>query len=165
MKDKTRSEEKGPMKDNPMSEMADQVAKNCEQVLRSGLKLQQEAGQWWNNLLNQAPAAQDWQKRLTNFASVANGVMPAAQKQMEELMDLMEKNSHAGAELLKKAVEAAQTPVLADSQTKWMEVWTSSLAAAKSAAQAITQINMRGVDSCIDFIRQNTEMTRVPKTA
>jgi len=57
--------------------------------------------------------------------------------------------------------------VLADSQTKWMEVWTSSLGAAKVAAEAITQINMRGIDSCIDFIRQNTEITqiRVPKTA
>ncbi|SPE60761.1 conserved hypothetical protein [Verrucomicrobia bacterium] len=161
MKDKTGSEEKEPMKDqtNAMSELAEQAVKNYEQALRSGLKLQQEASQWWSNCFNQNPSGQDWQKR---WAGVANGLMPAAQKRMEEVVDLVEKNSQAGGELIKKAVEAAQTPVLADSQAKWVDVWTSSLGAAKSSAQAITQINVRGIDSCIEFIRQTTE---IPKTA
>ena len=155
-------------KENPMSDVTEQVVKNWEQAVRSGLKLQQEAGQWWSNMLNQAaPNAQDWQKRFTCISSVANGVMPTAQKRMEEMMDLMEKNSQTGTELFKKAAEAVQTPVLADSQTKWMDVWTSSLGAAKAAAEDITQISARGIDSCIDFIRQNTEIAeiRVPKTA
>jgi len=108
MKDKPGNEKKGPMKqENPMTEVAAQVVKNCEQALRSGLKAQQEAGQWWSNLLNQAPSPQDWQKRYASFAGLTNGVLPTAQKRMEEVIELMEKNTQTGAELFKKAVEAA----------------------------------------------------------
>jgi len=46
-------------------------------------------------------------------------------------------------------------------------VWTSSLGAFRSNAEALTQINTRVIDSMIDFARKNTEVTevRVPRTA
>lgn len=170
MKEKTAPEGPETKTDKekvPVFDLADQAMKNCEQAVRTGLKLQQEAGQWWVGLFNQCASAQDWQKRFTNVASVANGVMPAVQKRMEEVLDLMETNSQTGAELMKKAVDATQTPVVAESQTKWMEFWTSSLGAVRSNAEALTQINTRAIDSWIDFVRQNTEVTqiRMPKTA
>jgi hypothetical protein len=158
-------EERGPEK--PVSEMADQALKNYEQALRTGLKLQEEAVRWWSGLLNQTAGSQDWQRRFTSLTSLANGVMPAAQKRMEEVLDLMEKNGQTGADLVKKAVDAAQTPVIAESQAKWMDFWTSSLGAVRTNAEALTQIQTRTIDSWIDFVRQNTEVTeiRVPKTA
>jgi len=78
----------------------------------------------------------------------------------------MEKNGRTGAELMKKAVDAAQTPAIAESQAKWMDFWTSSMGAVRSNAEAVTQISTKAIDSWIDFIRENTEVTeiRVPKT-
>jgi len=154
-------------KEKPAAEMAEKAMRNYEQALRTGVKLQEEAGRWWTTMLNQTTSAQDWQKRVTNLTSVANGVMPVAQKRMEEVMELMEKNSRTGAELMKKAVDAAQSPAIAESQAKWIEVWTSSLGAVRSNAEALTEINTRVIDSWIDFARKNTEITevRVPRTA
>jgi len=153
--------------EKPAAEMAEKAMKNYEQALRTGVKLQEEAGRWWTTMLNQTTSAQDWQKRMTNLTSMANGVMPVAQRRMEEVMELMEKNSRTGAELMKKAVDAAQTPAIAESQSKWIEVWTSSLGAVRSNAEALTEINTRVIDSWIDFARKNTEITevRVPRTA
>jgi hypothetical protein len=98
---------------------------------------------------------------------MANTLMPLAQRRMEEVMSLVEKNGRTSAELMKKAVDAAQTPVIAESQAKWMEFWTSSMGAARSNAEALAQISTRTFDSWIDFIQKNTEVTeiRVPKTA
>ena len=170
MKEKTGIDEKEVRAEGtkaPMFDLADQAMKNYEQAVRTGLKLQQEAGQWWSGLLNQSVTAQDLQKRFTNVTEVANKVMPTVQKRMEEVLDLVEKNTQTGGELVKKAVEAAQTPVIADSQSQWIEFWTSSLGAIRSNTEALTQIHNRTIDSWIDFVRQNTEVTqiRVPKTA
>jgi hypothetical protein len=159
--------EKETMKDRmkPMSEMADTAMKNYEQAIRTSLKLQEEAGRWWSSMLNQTAMAQDWQKRVSNVTGMANSLMPIAQKRMEEVMSLMEKNSRTGAELMKKAVDAAQTPAIAESQAKWMEFWTSSMGAVRSNAEAVTQISSKAIDSWIDFIRKNAEVAevRVPK--
>jgi len=167
MKSTASTKETHRDKENPVADMADKAMKNYEQALRTGLKLQEEAGKWWTGVLNQSTSAQDWQKRATNWTTMATGVMPAAQKRMEDVLELMEKSSRTGAELVKKAVDAAQTPVIAESQAKWLDFWTASLGAARSNAEALTQIHTRAIDSWIDFVRTNTEVTeiRVPKTA
>ncbi len=151
----------------PMSEMTDTALKNYEQALRTGLKFQEEAGRWWSSMMNQTSFTQDWQKRLTNMTGMANTFMPMAQRRMEDVMTLMEKNNKTSAELMKKACEAAQTPVVAESQAKWIEFWTSSVGAVRSNAQAWSEISSKAIDSWIDFVRKSTEVTevRVPKGA
>ena len=153
--------------DKPVNDMADKAMKNYEQALRTGLKLQEEAVRCFNHMFNQTASPQDWQKRLSNFTAITSEMMPLTQKRMEEVLDLMEKNSRTGAELVKKAVDAAQTPVPAESQAKWMEFWTSTMGVARSNAEALTQISARAIDSWIDFVRRNTEVTeiRVPRAA
>lgn len=170
MKDKDNPEEKQSMSDKdkiPFTEMADQAMKNYEQALRAGLRLQEEATRFWSGLLNQSPPAPDWQKRFQSFAAAGNGMFPANQKRMEEMLDLAEKNGRTGADLLKKAVSAAQAPAIAESQSKWMEVWTSSLSAARSNTEAMAQISCRAIDSWIDLLQKGTEVVeiRVPKAA
>jgi hypothetical protein len=140
-----------------MNQMTDTAMKNYEHAMRAGLKLQEEAGRCWSNMLNQTTLAQDWQKRWSGAAWMANDMMPMAQKRMEEVMDLMEKNSRTGAELMKKAVDAAQTPAMADSQAKWMDFWTSSMGAVRSNTEALTQIGTKAIDSWIDFVRKSAE--------
>jgi translation initiation factor 2 alpha subunit (eIF-2alpha) len=160
---KSAAKEKRIMKEQekPVTDMADKAMKNYEQALRTSLKLQEEAVKCFNHMFNQTASPQDWQKRFTNFTALTSEVMPMTQKRMEEVLDLMEKNSRTGAELVKKAVDAAQSPVPAESQAKWMEFWTSSMGAARSNAEALTQISARAIDSWIDFVRRNTEVTEI----
>jgi hypothetical protein len=166
---KDRPDAANPAKDqkDPMSDVVEEIVKNYEQALRSGLKMQQEAGQWWSKWFNQSAPTDDWQKRFAKLGNLVNESIPENQKRMEEVLDLMEKNNRKGAELLKKAANAAQTPDLADSQAKWTEFWTSSVGAVRSAADSIAQINGRAIDSWMTFLQKSSEITQVraPKAA
>jgi hypothetical protein len=149
-----------------MSEMADALRKNCEQTLRTSLKFQEEAGRWWSSVFNPATCAQQWQERLGSATSTANSILPLAQKPVSELIDLAEKNSRTSADLMKKALDAAQTPSLPESQAKWTEFWTSSLGAVQSNTEELSQISSRAMDSWVGFIRKSAETeVRTSKTA
>lgn len=148
-------------REKPVSEMTDTAMKNYEQAVRTTLKLQEETARCWTSMLNQAPLVQDWQKRLDDFSGLANKFVPLAQQRLEEVISLMEKNSRAGAELMKKAVDAAQTPVLSESQAKWMEFWTSSMGAMRTNTEAFAEMGTKAVDSWIDFVRRNAELNHV----
>ena len=154
-------------REKPLSDIADTTMKNYEQAVRTTLKFQEEAARCWTSLLNQGAFVKDWQKRLDNFNGMANKLAPLAQQRMEEVISLMEKNSRTGTELMKKAVDAAQTPVISESQAKWMEFWTSSIGAVRSSTEAFAEIGTKAVDSWVDFVRKNTELNevRVPKSA
>jgi predicted methyltransferase len=136
----------------PGSEIFDQALKNYEQTLRSGLKLQEEAGRWFTGLLTQANSAQDWQKRVT---VATNEVISPAQKRMEDYLALIEQNNRTNVDLLKKALEAAQTAAPSECQAKWVDFWGATLNAMQANAQAVTQINAKMIDSWISFLKKN----------
>ena len=168
MKEKT-GEQTGARKDkaNPFQDMAEQTVKNCEQAMKNGLKLQEEAGKWWNNMAGQTGSAQDWQKRFSSATNVATNFTAATQKRAEELLDLAEKNARAGVELSKRAADAMQAPTVAESQHKWIEFWTASLGVVRSSSESMFQISGRALDSWVDFVQKNGEMNqiRIPKAA
>jgi translation initiation factor 2 alpha subunit (eIF-2alpha) len=135
----------------PASEMFDQALKNYEQALRTGLKVQEEAGKYLTRLLNQAASPQDLQKQ---FVSFANETIPTTQKSMEGYLDLLEQNSRASVDLLKKGLEAAQTTDVGETQTKVVEFCEASLKSLKANAQAIAEINTKAIDSWIAFVKK-----------
>jgi translation initiation factor 2 alpha subunit (eIF-2alpha) len=144
----------------PASEMFDQAVKNHEQALRSGLKLQEDAGKYWMRLFNQAGSPQDLQKQVS---AVANEVIPATQKAFQTCLDLMEQNSRAGVDLLKKGLEAAQTTSAADTQSKVVEFCEASLKSLKSNAQAAVDINAKALDSWIGLVKKTSAEISSPK--
>lgn len=137
-----------------ISEMTEVLRKNLEQALRSGLKFQKETGKWWSSVYSPANCTQQWQEQLNAMTRTANSLLPLTQKPLGEVIDLVEKNSRVSAELVRKAVEAAQTPGIAESQAKWREFWTSSMGAVQSSTEAISQINSKAIDSWAEFIRK-----------
>jgi hypothetical protein len=149
------AQEKNGMK--PLGDLAEAALKNYEQAMQTTLKLQEETGKWWTSMLDQAAWNQEWQKRLNSMSGAANSLAPLAQQRMEEVISLMEKNSRTGAELMKKAVEAAQSPAVAESQAKWMDFWTSSIGVARANTQAFTEISAKAIDSWIAFIQMNSQ--------
>src|SRR6266436_2776556 len=159
MKDKAK--ESTYQKTKPLSEAADKAMKNYEQAVRTGLKVQEEAAHLWTNLLNQSASPQDWQKRFSGATAMANGILPATQKRMEEVLDLMEQNTKASTELFKKAADACQTTTLPECQSKWLDLCTASVDLARSNFEAVTQINSRAVDSWIGYVRKSADVTEV----
>jgi hypothetical protein len=159
MKEKTHTKESTYQRTKPLSEAADKAMKNYEQAVRTGLKLQEEAAHLWTNLLNQSASPQDWQKRFSGATAVANGILPAAQKRMEDVLDLMEQNTKASTELFKKAADACQSSSLPECQTKWLDLCTASVDLARSNFEALTQINSRAVDSWLSYVRKSGDIT------
>ncbi len=151
----------------PLNDMADTARRNYEHAIRTGQKFQEEAGQWWNRVFTQAAPAMEWQKNFTRISAMAGNAMPLAQHCLEGAMDVMEKSGRNSAELMKQAVDAAQTSSLAESQAKWLEFWTASMKAAQSNVEAVAQLGTRAIDSWIDFVRKNSETpeARIPGAA
>jgi hypothetical protein len=141
----------------PFIEFADQAVKQYGQALQAGLKLQGEMAEQWTQTFNQPVGVQDWQKRFTQCVTMANKAVPVAQEHMQEVVQLMQKNIQTSTDLMKKAFEAAQTPAIAESQTKWIDFWNSSLGAVRGHSEALTQINTKAIDSCIGLVRKNGE--------
>lgn len=152
---------------NAPGNFAEAVQKNFEKAARTRQRLQEEAGHCWSRIWNQGLQPPDWQKRVANFNQLASEMMPMAQKRMEEVMDIMQRSSRTGAELAQKAVDASQTPAIADSQAKWMDFWTASLKASQTHVEAVAELSTNALDSWLSFIRRHTEVTemRVPRTA
>jgi hypothetical protein len=141
----------------PLTAMADQARTNYEHAVRTGQKFHEEAGQWWTRMLSQTLTANDWQRQFTRLTTITAGAMPLAQQRVEEAMRLMETNSRNGAELMKKAVDAAQTSSIAECQAKWMDFWSTSMKAVQSNIEAVTDLSTHAIDSWIQFVRKNTE--------
>jgi len=139
------------------AEMAEALGKSFEQTLHAGVKFHEEAGRWWASALHSGACAQHWQEQLNAATRTANCFLPLAQEQMEATMDLVQKNSLAGAELMKKALAATQSPGVAAGQTKWTEVWTDSLEATKSNTETLWQIGAKTINSWTRLIRSNVE--------
>ena len=152
---------------NPVLETTDQVMKNYEQALRSGLKVQEEIWQSWCAMLNQSPLGSEWPKRFLGAAGGGNGIVLGAQKRVEEAVALMEKNAKLGADLVKKAVDAAQASGIAESQSKWMDFMKASLEAGRMNVEATVEIASRAMGSFLSVVEKNSELVqqRVAKAA
>jgi hypothetical protein len=83
-------------------------------------------------------------------------MIPATQKTMEGYLDLLEQNSRASVDLLKKGMEAAQMTSLAEGQGKMVDFCESSLKSLKANAQAIVDINGKAIDSWISVVKKAT---------
>ena len=163
----TKSNPKERELKNTLSDITDKTMRNYQQALQMGVKLQEETVKCWTSMLNQTPAVPDLQKGFSNFTKVANTVLPAAQRRMEEVLELFEKNTRTGTELMRKAADASQAQSPGDGQNKWTDFWSSSVGVFRANAEALSQINARAMDSWLELVRKSSELaeTRVPKTA
>jgi len=143
-----------------ISNAAQTAQRNLNEAMRTGQKLQEEASQWWTRMCSQRNLG-EWQKQVTQMARIGADVLPLTQRRMEEMMSWMDRSGRTGAELMRKAVEAAQTGSLAESQNKWMEVWASSMKALQSNVDSATEFSNRTLDAWITFIRRNSEIEEI----
>jgi hypothetical protein len=138
-------------KTKPIADLFDQAAKNYEQVLKTGLKLQQESAKLWTGVLGESgvPDVQGKCKALLD------DLVPQTQKNINECLKLIEQNSRASVDLLKKAVAVTQSSSVQDSQAKVLNLWETSWNTACETTQAITQANTKAMETCIEYFRKN----------
>lgn len=135
----------------PASDLFDQALENYEQALRAGVKIHEEAGKYWAKIMTQASAPQDWQKHL---AAIADDAIPTSQKNMEDYLAFLERNSRASVDLLRKGIAAAKSTGMEEGQGKLVDFCESSLNALKSSAQAIVDINVNAASSWFVLMRK-----------
>src|SRR5690242_4372290 len=68
-----------------------------EQATQAGQKIQEQAGAWWNKVMSS-----EWQKQIISFSEIATEVVPLAQRNMEQLMRLVDKSCRSGVDMLRK---------------------------------------------------------------
>lgn len=133
------------------ADLFEQASKNYEQILKSGMKLQQESTQWWANAMSEA-GSPEMQKKLK---AVADDLIPQTQKNIDEWLKTVEQNSRTGIDLLKKAMAVTQSASLQEAQTKVFGLWEASLNSMCETTQAVTQANTKAMESWMDFVRKN----------
>ncbi len=153
-KSKTQKTQKTQPAQNAATEVTEQARQNYQQALRTGQRLQEEAGQWWSRMLGQGASIAEWQKQFANLSGAAASMLPLVQRRMEDMMHLFEKSSRTGSEMVRKAVDAAQSTAIPESQTKWMDFWAYSMKAAQSNIENATEMGARAFDGWMDYIRK-----------
>jgi translation initiation factor 2 alpha subunit (eIF-2alpha) len=156
--------EKGPHmspeeKTKPVMDLFEQAMRNYEQALKTGLRFQEESSRLWTGLLGQSAAPADWQKRVK---TMTDEFLPQAEKSLEESLKVVEQNSRAGVELMKKAIATAQATSAHDAQTKFLSFWEASLGALRDNAAAVTQANSRTAETWMKYVRKSSEHATGP---
>jgi len=144
--------------------MMDEAMRGYEQNIRTGFKMQEEAGKWLMHVVNQASSPEEWRRRISKMA---DEMIPVTQKNMTDSLKLIEENSRTGVTLARKVMEATQATSFADSQNKWVDFWDLSMKSMRSNAQTLQELNGRTVESWIDFLWRNgeTNFTKAAKAS
>jgi hypothetical protein len=126
-----------------ISELFDDAAASFNEAVKAGAKMQEEIGKWWTDALEKTGpagfAVDDWQKK--SKAVVAEAI-PAAQKNAEAWLKLVDQNTKRGLGLLKKAFDAPPADPAA-LRERTQELWESSLELVRDNTQAIAQANIK----------------------
>jgi hypothetical protein len=131
------------------SDLMKQAMDSFSGVMRTGLKMQEEAAQWWLDAIGDVGSPNGMQKKAQEFMSSA---VPVLQHNAQECLKVLDQNSRNSLDLLKKAYEAAQSESVAEVQAKLREMWESSLAEVRANVQSVVQLNTRMMQTCNDFL-------------
>ena len=148
-------------KTKPVNDLFAQATKNYEQALKTGVKLQEESAKLFLSLFSQAPAPPDFQKK---FKTISDEIIPQTEKAVDEAMKVIEQNSRAGVELLKKAVGASQATTIQDAQAKSVAFYEGCLNAVRDTALAVTQATSKATESWLGYVRRSTEPVAARKS-
>lgn len=135
-----------------MTSLFDQAVQTFGDAMKAGVKIQEEMGRWWSDMIEQAGPVTEWQKR--SRAMVCDAI-PAAQRNTEEFMHVLEQNYKRSMELLKKAVDTEPPTAAADLQAKTQELWEASMEVVRDNAQAMAQANVKMMETWAEILKKN----------
>jgi hypothetical protein len=136
-------------KESCASGLFDQAFQTFGDALKSSVKIQEEVGKWWSDTLDQAGPVNEWQKKSRALVSEA---IPAAQKNTEEWLKLVEQNYRRSAALFKKAFETNGDA--ADVRAKTKELWEESMELVRENAKALADANKKMLELWAGILSQ-----------
>ena len=128
----------------------DPAVQTLEDAFMAGVKIQENVTKFWSDAFDQAGVLQDWQKRSQ---ALIKEVIPAAQKNAENWMRILEENYRSNIELLRRMLSGDGFGEEAQTRTK--EAWETSLGMLRDSAQAVAQTNMKMLGMWTDMFRRN----------
>jgi polyhydroxyalkanoate synthesis regulator protein len=142
--------------DYDVSQMFDSAINAFGDAMKAGVKAQEEIVKWWSNSLNGGTPLGDWQKRSKQMFDEA---VPAAQRNAEEWLKVVEQNYRRSVELLKKAMDSDQNGAVNSLRDKTRKLWEESLTVVKENAESMAQANVKMMELWTDLMRKNLEQT------
>lgn len=131
-------------------------------ALRAGVKVQQEVGKWWADTLDQVqqpfPAATDYQRKAR---AVVTEVIPAAQKNAQEVLKVLDQNYQGSLSLLQKAFDADPAGAADDGPARTRELWQEALDLVRDNASAVAQSNLKLLELWATVLRKTAEFRSV----
>ena len=128
----------------------DDAVATFNDALKAGVKVQEDIGKWWSDALEQAGVAEQWQKQSR---AALSETIPAAQKNAEEWLKLLEQNYKRSVAMFKKAWDV-QPADAAEMRAKSQQLWEASLDLIKENAQAVAQANVKMMEVWGRVLRQ-----------
>lgn len=128
-------------------------------AMKAGVKAQEEIVRWWSSALDSNGSANpmvDWQKR---GRAMFDEAVPAAQKQAEEWMKIVEQNYRRSVELLKKAMDTEEAGAASSLRDKTRKLWEESLSVIKENAESMAQVNVKMMEMWAGVLRKNLEQS------
>ena len=147
-------------KSKASADVFEQATRNYEQWLKSGLKLQQESAKWVTSALGENVTA-DVQEKMKSWVEDA---IPQTQKNMELWLKLVEQQTGAALDLMKKGASMSQPSTLQEAQKGMFTLWEASLGAMCETTQTLTQVGSKTMESWMDFGRRAGETSRSSKS-
>jgi hypothetical protein len=134
-----------------LSSPFDDAVATFNDTVKAGVKVQEEIGKWWSDALGQAGGGgEQWQKQSKAVFAEA---IPAAQKNAEEWLKLVEQNYKRSLALFKKAWDV-QPADAGEMRAKSLELWEASLELIRDNAQAMAQTNVKMMEVWGRVMRQ-----------
>jgi len=143
-------------RDSDVMQVLDSALGAFGDALKAGVKAQEEMVKWWSGAAESANPLTDWQKRSRRIFD--EGV-PAAQKQLEDWMKVVEQNYRRSIELLKKAVESDNNGMLDGFRDRLRTLWEESVGVVRENAEAMAQANVRLMEAWNELVRKNFEQS------
>ena len=123
-------------------------------AMKAGVKAQEEMSKCWSDALSSGNPLGDWQKRSRQMFDEA---VPAAQRQTQELLKLVEQNYRRSVDLLKKALDTDGNGAVDGLRDKIRALWEESVAVVKENTESMAQLNVKILEAWTDLLRKNFE--------
>jgi len=136
-----------------VTELLDSAASAFSDALKAGVRAQEEVVKWWTSSFDGACAG-DFQKRGRQLFDEA---IPAAQKQAQDWLKIIDANCRRGVDLVRKAMDSEQDSLAAAFTDASRRLWEETVAVVKENLESMTQANIKMLEVWADLLRKSVE--------
>ncbi len=122
---------------------------NYEKALKSGIELQEETINNWKDVLKKLGSPEELQAKLEQITAE---LVPAARKQMEEVVETLSRTSNQVLSLSEKTVSVYKAPTLPEAQLRLKDLTESYFAVARENLKIAFDANARVIGYWSDLM-------------